>query len=45
MTKVLMHGCNGKIGQTITRIIKDHAGLELVAGVDPYLGISNPFPV
>lgn len=44
MTKILMHGCNGKIGQTIARIIKDHAGLELVAGVDPYLGISNPFP-
>lgn len=45
MTKILMHGCNGKIGQTIARIIKDHSGLELVAGVDPYLGISNPFPV
>ena len=45
MTKVLMHGCNGKIGQTISRIIKDHPGLELAAGVDPYLGISNPFPV
>ena len=44
MTKVLMHGCNGKIGQTISRIISNHEGLELVAGVDPYLGLTNPFP-
>ncbi len=45
MIKVLMHGCNGKIGQTISRIIKNHPELELVAGIDPYLSISNPFPV
>lgn len=45
MIKALMHGCNGKIGQTIARIIKDHEGIELVAGVDPHLEIPNPFPV
>ncbi|MDF2614701.1 MAG: 4-hydroxy-tetrahydrodipicolinate reductase [Clostridia bacterium] len=45
MIKVLMHGCNGKVGQTISRIISQHEGIQLVAGVDPYLGIPNPFPV
>lgn len=45
MIKALMHGCNGKIGQTIARIISNHEGIELVAGVDPYLGIPNTFPV
>ena len=45
MIKVLMHGCNGKIGQTIARIIKNHEGIEVVAGVDPNLNIANNFPV
>ena len=45
MIKILMHGCNGKIGQTISRIINNYEGLELVAGVDPYVGPTNPFPV
>lgn len=45
MTKILMHGCNGKIGQVIARIISDYPDLELVAGVDPNLSIPNNFPV
>lgn len=45
MIKALMHGCNGKIGQNIAHIISNHEGIELVAGVDPYLGIPNTFPV
>lgn len=45
MTRILMHGCNGKIGQVIGRIISDHPELELVAGVDPNLSIPNKFPV
>lgn len=45
MIKLLMHGCNGKIGQTIARIIGGHEGIELIAGVDPYLGVPNKFPV
>lgn len=45
MTRILMHGCNGKIGQVIARIISDHPELELVAGVDPNLSIPNKFPV
>lgn len=45
MTNILMHGCNGRIGQAIVRIIKDHPNLNLVAGVDPNLSIPNTFPV
>lgn len=45
MTKVLMHGCNGKIGRAITRLIKDQEDIEIVAGVDPYLEVPNAYPV
>lgn len=45
MTKVLMHGCNGKIGRAITRLIKDQEDIEIVAGVDPYLEVPNTYPV
>lgn len=45
MTNILMHGCNGKIGQVIRRIIPEHPSLNLVAGIDPYLDVPNPFPV
>ena len=45
MIKALMHGCNGKIGQKIAHLISEYEGIELVAGVDPYLGIPNAFPV
>ena len=35
MTKVIMHGCNGKMGQTITEMCKDDPEIEIVAGIDP----------
>ena len=45
MVKVLMHGCNGKMGQVISRIVAETEGMELAAGVDKFQGISNPYPV
>lgn len=45
MTKVLMHGCNGKIGRAITRLINNQEDIEIVAGVDPYLEVPNTYPV
>ena len=30
MIKVIMHGCNGKMGQTITGIIAEDADVEIV---------------
>ena len=45
MTKVIMHGCNGKMGQCITGICKDDVSIEIVAGIDVYDGIKNAYPV
>jgi len=45
MVKVIMHGCNGKMGQVISRIVKEDRDIEIVAGVDAYTGISNDYPV
>ena len=39
MTKVIMHGCNGKMGQTITEMCKDDPEIEIVAGIDLYDGM------
>lgn len=41
----MMHGCNGKMGQTITAMCKDEEDIEIVAGVDLYDGIKNDYPV
>ena len=45
MTRVIMHGCNGHMGQTITKIIADEDGAEIVAGVDPFDDGRNSYPV
>lgn len=45
MTKVIMHGCNGRMGQNITRLIEADAAIEIVAGVDMFDGIQNAYPV
>ena len=45
MTKVIMNGCNGKMGQCITGICKADADVEIVAGIDTYDGIKNDYPV
>ncbi len=45
MTKVIIHGCNGKMGQMITRIIESDPEIETVAGVDASDHIKNTYPV
>ena len=45
MTKVIMHGCNGKMGRTITEIIAADEGIEIVAGVDAFDEGINSYPV
>lgn len=45
MTKVIMHGCNGKMGQMITGIIAADPEIEIVAGVDASDHIKNAYPV
>ena len=34
MTRIIMHGCNGKMGQTITNLVKNDPDAEIVAGID-----------
>lgn len=45
MTRILMHGCNGKMGQTITRMVKEDPEVRIAAGIDTYQGIANDYPV
>ena len=45
MVKAIMHGCNGKMGQVITNLVREDEGIEIVAGVDTFMGRENPYPV
>ena len=45
MTKLIMHGCNGKMGQVISTIVKEDPNVEMAAGIDAYTGIANDYPV
>ncbi len=45
MTKIIMHGCNGKMGRVITDICKEDPEVEIVAGVDPFDGVAQDYPV
>ncbi|MBQ7775814.1 MAG: 4-hydroxy-tetrahydrodipicolinate reductase [Lachnospiraceae bacterium] len=45
MIRVIMHGCNGKMGQVISGLVAADADLEMVAGIDPVDDGHNPYPV
>lgn len=45
MTKILLHGCNGRMGRMITELVRNDADAEIVAGVDSYTGVANDYPV
>ena len=45
MVKILMHGCNGRMGQVITGLVKEDENATITAGVDVYDGIKNDYPV
>lgn len=45
MVKVIMHGCNGKMGQVITKLIEEDEAIEIAAGVDVADHIQNSYPV
>lgn len=45
MIKVIMHGCNGKMGQTISSLIASDEEIEIVAGVDAFDNGTNSYPV
>lgn len=46
MTRIIMHGCNGKMGQVITGICNNDPDCEIVAGIDISDHIkTNNYPV
>lgn len=45
MIRFIMHGCNGKMGRVITKLVKEDPQVEIVAGIDKYMGINNDYPV
>ena len=45
MTKMIMHGCNGRMGHMIIDLVKEDANIEVVAGVDAFGESSYDFPV
>lgn len=45
MVKMIMHGCNGHMGQVITGLVKKDEGITIVAGIDPVDNRDNGYPV
>lgn len=45
MVKIIIHGCNGKMGRVITRLAAEDPDVEIAAGIDTYKGLENPYPV
>lgn len=45
MIRLIMHGCNGKMGQVISNIVAADPETEMVAGIDMRDDDHNPYPV
>lgn len=45
MTRIIMHGCNGKMGQVISNLIAADPEVEMVAGIDARDDGHNSYPV
>ncbi len=45
MIKMIMHGCNGRMGQMITNLVKEDPGITIVAGIDVNDSVQNDYPV
>ncbi len=45
MTKIIMNGCNGKMGRVITELAASDADCEIVAGIDINTDTPNDYPV
>lgn len=45
MINMIMHGCNGRVGQIITGLLKDDSDMQIVAGIDKYDDGHNSYPV
>lgn len=46
MTNIIIHGCNGKMGQVVAAMAAKQADIKIVAGIDRSTDTTNnPFPV
>lgn len=45
MVRIIMHGCNGKMGQVITGLVADDPNAQIVAGIDIVDNRDNGYPV
>ena len=45
MTRIIMHGCNGKMGQVVSGLAAADENAEIVAGIDVNDREGNPYPV
>jgi 4-hydroxy-tetrahydrodipicolinate reductase len=45
MIRILLNGCNGKMGQIIVKTCMYKEGMSVVAGIDTVTTSENPFPV
>lgn len=45
MTKIIMLGCNGRMGQMITDLVAQDDEAKIVAGIDVVNNRENPYPV
>ncbi|QHQ61148.1 4-hydroxy-tetrahydrodipicolinate reductase [Anaerocolumna sedimenticola] len=45
MTRIILRGCNGRMGQEITKLLKSDEQAVIVAGVDLHESTGNGYPV
>ena len=45
MIKIIMHGCNGKMGQVISQIVNEDPNAQIAAGIDIVDNRDNGYPV
>ena len=45
MVRVILHGCNGRMGSVLTQMIAEEPDMEIVAGIDPAQNVARDYPV
>lgn len=45
MVKVILHGCNGKMGQMVTELCSQEEDIKIVAGIDAFHQGAGEYPV
>lgn len=45
MLNIILNGCNGRMGQVLTRVIAANEGMQVVAGIDSFGDAKSDYPV